>query len=89
LRNKRSRGPADRHAGQRCSLREPRIGNRDDDCTSRRESADFTDESRSACRNTVIVTEDRGLTRVVKIDAGRILLYEFRRERMGAAPSQE
>jgi hypothetical protein len=54
------------------------MSNCNGDCRSRRESAQFTDESRSANRETVIVTAGRGLTRVVKIDAWSILLFEFK-----------
>jgi hypothetical protein len=53
------------------------MSNCNGDCRSLLESAHFTDESRIANRETVIVTAGGGLTRVVKIDAWSILLFEF------------
>jgi len=44
----------------------------------------LADGSRIASRDTVIITEGTGVTRLVKIDAWSILLYDVRRERIDA-----
>jgi hypothetical protein len=62
------------------------MGNWNGDCTSRRASAHFADESHIASRETVIVIAGGGLTRVVKIDVWNILLFDVGGERIGSSP---